>query len=196
MGRHAPQPDDERSERILDIAIALAEADGYAAVRLREIAERAGVALGTVYRRFASKEDILVAALAREAARLEVDANALYALPGDRADRVVAFFEIATRLLVSRPHLARATLRAVSSGEPAVADKVLRFHGRMTALLVRVLRGRVDIGERRPPSPDEETLATLLQQIWFASLVGWSGGLHDTAGVLDRMRDAARLLLR
>ena len=50
---------DERSERIIQAAVELAERDGYDAVKLRELAERAGVALATVYRRFSCKEDIL-----------------------------------------------------------------------------------------------------------------------------------------
>ena len=56
---------DDRARRIIDTAIELAERDGYAAVRLREVAARAEVALGTVYKRFASKEEILVAAMAQ-----------------------------------------------------------------------------------------------------------------------------------
>ena len=54
---------EERSRRILETAIELAEKGGFSAVRLRDVAEQAGVALGTVYKRFQSKEDMLMAAL-------------------------------------------------------------------------------------------------------------------------------------
>ena len=40
-------------------------------MRLREVAAHAGVALGTLYRRFRSKEDLLLAALEQLAAELE-----------------------------------------------------------------------------------------------------------------------------
>ncbi len=59
------------NERIFDVAIELAEEGGYDNVRQRDVAARAGVALGTLYKRFRSKEDILSAALERETAKLE-----------------------------------------------------------------------------------------------------------------------------
>ena len=40
--------------------------------------------------------------------------------------RIWFFFTTATLTLVSKPNLARATLRATASGEPASAEKVLR----------------------------------------------------------------------
>ena len=57
---------EERSRRIVDSAVELAEQGGFEAVRLRDVASRAGVALGTLYRRFRSKEDLLLAALHQE----------------------------------------------------------------------------------------------------------------------------------
>jgi hypothetical protein len=32
--------------------------------------------------------------------------------------------------------------------------------------------------------------------VWFASLVGWSGGLHSQAGIVEQTRAAAELMLR
>ena len=57
---------DERARRIVDSAVELAEKGGFEAVRLREVAAGAEVALGTLYRHFAGKEDLLVAALESE----------------------------------------------------------------------------------------------------------------------------------
>ena len=53
----------DRTQRIVQTAIALAEEGGFEAVRLRDVAAQANVALGTVYKRFSSKEDILVAGI-------------------------------------------------------------------------------------------------------------------------------------
>ncbi len=55
-----------RRDRILDVAVALAEEGGFENVRQRDVASRAGVALGTLYKSFRSKEDILSAALDRD----------------------------------------------------------------------------------------------------------------------------------
>ena len=46
------------------------EEGGFDAVRMRDVAAHAGVALGTFYKRFRSKEDLLVAALELEVERL------------------------------------------------------------------------------------------------------------------------------
>ena len=47
-----------RMRRIVDAAVELAEQGGFEAVRLRDVAERSDVALGTLYKYFRSKEDI------------------------------------------------------------------------------------------------------------------------------------------
>jgi hypothetical protein len=32
--------------------------------------------------------------------------------------------------------------------------------------------------------------------VWFAALVGWSGGLHGQPGIVEQTRVAAELMLR
>src|SRR5437764_13229792 len=66
----------DRRKRILDATLALASKGGYDAVQMRAVAEKADVALGTLYRYFPSKIHLLVSALAREFERTQ-----------DRADR-------------------------------------------------------------------------------------------------------------
>ncbi len=55
----------ERRKRILDAAIALASKGGFEQMQMRAVAERADVALGTLYRYFPSKIHLLVSAFAR-----------------------------------------------------------------------------------------------------------------------------------
>jgi TetR/AcrR family transcriptional regulator, cholesterol catabolism regulator len=61
----------DRHRRILDATLALASKGGYEAVQMRTVAERADVALGTLYRYFPSKIHLLVSALAREFERAD-----------------------------------------------------------------------------------------------------------------------------
>ena len=83
-GRRAPRDEQgssaqrDRRKRILDATLALASKGGYDAVQMRAVAERADVALGTLYRYFPSKIHLLVSALAREFERTQ-----------DRVDRAV-----------------------------------------------------------------------------------------------------------
>ncbi len=55
----------ERRKRILDATLALASKGGYDAVQMRTVAERADVALGTLYRYFPSKIHLLVSSALR-----------------------------------------------------------------------------------------------------------------------------------
>jgi AcrR family transcriptional regulator len=183
---------EERSRRIVETVVELAERGGFEAVRLRDVADQAGVALGTLYRRFRSKEDLLVAALEREAEQLEARMLARPLSGASPVERVTAFFAAGTRGLCRRPNLTRAVLRALTSGDPEIAGKVSGFHERMARLITVSLHGDASAP---PPSERERTLALLLEHIWFSCLVGWSGGLHTQAGIVDQMRTAAALLL-
>ena len=61
----------ERRKRILDAPLAIASKGGYEAVQMRAVAERADVAVGTLYRYFPSKVHLLVSALGREFERID-----------------------------------------------------------------------------------------------------------------------------
>src|SRR6266851_5779195 len=61
----------DRRKRILDATLALASKGGYDAVQMRTVAQRADVALGTLYRYFPSKIHLLVSGLAREFERTQ-----------------------------------------------------------------------------------------------------------------------------
>ena len=50
----------DRIRRILDAAVALADEGGFEAVRARELCDRANVSMGTLYRCYESKEEILL----------------------------------------------------------------------------------------------------------------------------------------
>jgi AcrR family transcriptional regulator len=186
---------EERARRIVESAVELAEQGGFEAVRLRDVAAHAGVALGTLYRRFRSKEDLLIAALEQE---IDDYRERLIQRPpkGDtRLDRVTSFFRGATRALCRRPNLARAMIRAVATGDPELTQKMGSFHGRVGELVTMALRGAPAPGEDAALSDEERVLARSLQMVWFASLVGWSGGLHGQVGIVQQTRAAAELML-
>jgi AcrR family transcriptional regulator len=187
-------------ERIFDVAIQLAEEGGYDNVRQRDVAARAGVALGTLYKRFRSKEDILSAALERETEKLERKLEKGPVKGDTIEDRIVGFYAVLTRGLCRRPNFARAVLRAMASGQPEVARHVVAYQGRMNGLIIATIRGmgRLSYADTvsQPPTENEQTLALLLQQNWFASLIGWSAGLHSQTAIIDHVRTALGLYLK
>jgi hypothetical protein len=46
-----------------------------------------------------------------------------------------------------------------------------------------------DVDER------ERTIASILQNVWFASFVGWAGGLHEAPQLLEDIDRTSELLL-
>ena len=84
---------EERTRRIVATAVELAEEGGFEAVRMRDVAAHAGVALGTFYKRFRSKEDLLVAALELESEQLGKRLSKKMNGEGTRQERVLGFFD-------------------------------------------------------------------------------------------------------
>jgi AcrR family transcriptional regulator len=189
-----------RMRRIVDAAVALAEAGGFDGVRLRDVAEASDVALGTLYKYFRSKEDILLFAVNEEARRLEESFESRPPEGATALARLDAFFGRATRALTRKPGFARAVLRSIGTGDdPGTVLKIAGFHLRMTRMTLAVLRGEA-LASEEPLTPlrgtrREQDVAITLQLAWYASLVGWSGSLHPAKEVLARMHRTAELLL-
>jgi len=192
----APQPElEERARRIIETTIELAEQGGFEAVRLRDVAAHAGVAMGTLYRRFSSKEDLLVAALELETRAMETRVRQRPPKGANASERVVSFFLMATRGMLRRPNLSRAMLRASAVGEPALARKVGVFHDLMQRMIVGALRGvPVEPGDLSM-TDRERLLGDVLNQIWFAVMVGWASGLQSQTSIHERMRASVELVL-
>jgi AcrR family transcriptional regulator len=92
-----------RYEAIIGAARALASESGLAAVQIMPVAERAGIAAGTVYRYFPSKDD-LVAALVGATAEREIAAirKAAAAAPGALSGLAAAIMAFAAGTLRAR----------------------------------------------------------------------------------------------
>src|SRR5258706_2744828 len=101
----------ERRRRILDATLALASKGGYDAVQMRTVADRADVALGTLYRYFPSKIHLLVTALAREFERTQARLDRR-PIPGETPyDPMVYVLSRVTRSMQREPMLTEAMTR-------------------------------------------------------------------------------------
>jgi AcrR family transcriptional regulator len=156
------------------------------------------VALGTVYKRFASKEEILIAALEQESEKL-VAKIGKKPVPGDGPRERVGFvFSALTKGLLRRPNLAKALVRSLASGDPNITERVASFHALITALVMAAVRGEAPTEQGEwggDVDARERTIASILQNVWFASFVGWAGGLHDAPQLLTDVDNTAALLL-
>ena len=80
-----PPPQRQRRERIVQAAIELLEAREYEQIQIRDVSERADVALATLYRYFTSKEHLYAAALLKWSKSYNLQTRTGQALGSDAA---------------------------------------------------------------------------------------------------------------
>lgn len=186
----------DRRKRILDATIALASKGGFDAVQMRAVAERADVALGTLYRYFPSKIHLLVSALAREFEQ----SNASFdrkPIPGETpADRVAYVLGRTTRSLQRDPNLTEALTRAFMFADASVASEIHVVGKLVTRLLMRAMKDPEVPSEEIEPTEQDIAIAKVIGDVWLASLVQWVTGRASAADVSRSMDVAVRLLLR
>ena len=179
----------DRRRRILDATLALASKGGYDSVQMREVAERADVALGTLYRYFPSKIHLLVSALAREFERTQEKLDR-GPIPGDTAyDRMLYVLNRTTRSMQREPLLIEAMTRAFMFADPSAASEVNGVARIMEQLLTRAMHE----GE---PTADEQAIARIIGDVWLSNLVAWVTRRASASDVASHLELAVRLLLR
>jgi AcrR family transcriptional regulator len=179
----------ERRQRILDATLALASKGGYDAVQMRTVAERAGVALGTLYRYFPSKIHLLVSGLAREFERDQEKLDRT-PIPGDTPyDRTIYVLGRITRKMQREPMLTEAMTRAFMFADPSAAAEVAAVARLMERMLTRAMHE----GE---PSADDVAIARVIGDVWLSNLVAWVTRRASASDVSNQLELAARLLLR
>jgi AcrR family transcriptional regulator len=178
-----------RRERVIAAAIELASAGGYDAVQMRDVATTADVALGTIYRYFASKDHLLAATLVEWTRDLQARVLQRPARGSSPADRVVDVLHRATRSLERNPMLTAALITAVSAPDPAIKE----CQREVNDIMVEVLSGAM-----ADDVPDElkAGVCRVMSHVWFSSLVGWVNGWGGGVDIGDELEVAARLLLR
>jgi TetR/AcrR family transcriptional regulator, cholesterol catabolism regulator len=179
----------DRQKRILDATLALASKGGYDAVQMRAVAERADVALGTLYRYFPSKIHLLVSALAREFSRNQ-ERFTRAAVPGNTPyERMVYVLRRATRVMQRDPLLTEAMTRAFMFADPSAAAEVNLVAQQMEYMFAKAIHD----GE---PSADDRAIARVIGDVWLSNLVAWVTRRASADDVSYRLELTARLLLR
>ncbi|HEV7792064.1 MAG TPA: cholesterol catabolism transcriptional regulator KstR [Pseudonocardia sp.] len=178
----------DRRRRILDATLALASKGGFEAVQMRAVAERADVALGTLYRYFPSKIHLLVTALIREFGR-SLERYERTPIPGETpAEGVLYVLSRNTRSLQRDPHLTEAMTRAFMFADTSVAAEVVEV-GR---LLERMLTIAMGVEE---PSEEDKAIARVIGDVWLSNLVAWVTRRASAEDVSNRLELTVRLLL-
>lgn len=177
----------DRRKRIIDATLALAGKGGYDAVQMRAVAERADVALGTLYRYFPSKIHLLVSGLAREFehAQEKLDRGSI---PGDSpAERLLFVLGRNTRNMQRDPHLTEAMVRAFMFADTSAAAEVESVGRQMEEMFAKAM----GIDE---PTEHDRAVFHLIADVWMANLVAWVTRRASAADVINRLELSVHLL--
>jgi TetR/AcrR family transcriptional regulator, cholesterol catabolism regulator len=178
----------DRRRRIIDATLALAAKGGYDAVQMRAVAERADVALGTLYRYFPSKIHLLVSGLAREFERAQEKLERI-TIPGETpSERLIFVLSRNTRMMQRDPHLTEAMVRAFMFADTSAAAEVEQVGRLMEAMFAKAMR----IDE---PSEHDRAVFHLIADVWMANLVAWVTRRASAADVANRLELSVHLLL-
>ena len=182
-----------RRARMLSAAEDLAIQGGWDGVQMREVATRADVALGTLYRYFPSKEHLLVSVMLGEVQHL---ADRLSVRPpegDDPVERVIDVLRRANRNLQKQPQVTVAMIRALVAGNQDVAPVVAANRDVMRRIISDALGHD---GAAAGEAGGRDVLAIdLLSDVWLAALVSWISGVESAATVIRKLEDASRMLL-
>lgn len=179
----------DRRKRILDATLALASKGGYDAVQMRAVAEKADVALGTLYRYFPSKIHLLVSGLAREFERTQERMDRT-SIPGSTPyERMLFVLGRITRAMQRDPQLTEAMTRAFMFADPTAAAEVNTVARMMEVMFTKAMHD----GE---PSEDDKAIARVIGDVWLSNLVAWVTRRASANDVVNHLELAARLLLK
>jgi len=170
-------------------------------IKMKDVSKRAGVALGTLYRYFPTKQQLFAAAMQGWNNRLLEKLNTERAVPGgpggadgaDGADgvsvyeRVLALYRREMRAFQRGPHFARLEIELFSSTDEYVIETLdQRAAGNRGALF--------DLMDGVPP--ELARVASLaIGGTMFTALTSWTSGRISFAEALRNVEDVIRLVL-
>lgn len=156
---------------------------------MRDVAEKADVAVGTLYRYFPSKVHLLVTALGREMERFDGrNARAKYkALPAEK--RLHMMIGGITRAMQKDPLLTEAMTRAFMFADASAAAEV----DHVGRLMDSVFAAAMADGE---PTSTQLDMARVISDVWLSNLVAWVTRRASAQDVARRMDTTVALLLQ
>jgi AcrR family transcriptional regulator len=181
-------------QRLLRAAQELIEEGGYAAASVIAIADRAGVAAGTLYRHFESKQELFVELFRSVCAREERAMRAAAAAPygGEAVRRLEDVFATFAERALRNPRLAWALI--AEPVDPLVDAERLAYRERYAALIAEGLRAGIRSGEL--PEQDVALTAAALVGGCGEALVGPLSPATNGTPAGDELVDALRTFVR
>jgi TetR/AcrR family transcriptional regulator, cholesterol catabolism regulator len=176
-----------RRERVVRAALDLGAEGGYDAVQMRDVATRAEVALGTIYRYFPSKDSLLLAVMVHWLGDLEQRVSRRPPTGDTTVERIMDVMARALGAMDRDPLLTAAVIGAMTAGDPASVPAIDEVSQAMARIMQSAFPADVD-------QVLEAATAKVLGHVWWSATISWANGMGDIDWVADELRVAAELL--
>lgn len=177
----------QRRERIIEAGLSLLRNHDHTQIQMKDVAAEAGVALGTVYRYFQSKDHLFAEVLAHWAARLQTSIERRPLRGETNAERLTDVLQRSMRAFQGWPQLARVVMALESSEDPFTREIFARNMARNTQIYVESLLGL--------PEPVARDVVSVAASVFDLQLRQWVTGASSIADVYDRIARAVWIVL-
>ena len=151
-----------QTQRILDSAMQLFAARGYAGTELRHIAEAVGLARNSLYRYYPGKDQILLACLRRDMGPSLAQVNDLEEKIVDPRERIFAWLKVQMDIAASACHGAMQMVDSLQHHSPEFLEEIRNLHEPSAATLRRAV-SEVLAGSPRDPALVSKLINSLLR---------------------------------
>ena len=186
MDAPTPSASPHRWIQVKDASMRMAAEGGYEAVQMRAVAARADVSLGTIYRYFNGKDDMLLAGLVSWIQRVREGLESGPLEQTTAVDRLSALLAGAAEMAERTPMLMSALFTALNTTDPAAAEYKLAVESEVRQFIVAA------IGD--DPEIDAVGVARVVGHVWFSATSRWVGGLATAGSLEEELRHAVRMM--
>lgn len=165
----------EKLERIREAARELFTKKGFAETTTREIAERAGVAAGTLFLYARTKEELLLLVLAERVQAVAEERFRTLPREGPLLKQLLHIFEGFFTFYAKEPELARTFIRELLFLRPAPQDERMSLERAFAARLAELVAAASARGEVSA-DVDLEMAGFNLFSLYITTLIGWLSG--------------------
>jgi AcrR family transcriptional regulator len=176
-----------RRDRIVDAGLTLLGERDFDKIQVKDVAEEAAVALGTLYHYFSSKEHLFAEVLVRWAATLRTNISRNPLRGTTDAQRLTQVINRSVRAFQRQPSLARLVATLETSADPFATEILDRLAHTTNDIYVEAIQDVDRVTAQR--------IVTVVDAVLAARLRSWVAGRITISTVTDDLADSIALLL-
>jgi len=175
-----------RRDRIVEAGLTLLGERDYDKIQVKDVAEEASVALGTLYHYFSSKEHLFAEVLVRWAGTLRTNISRNPLRGTTDAQRLTQVMNRSVRAFQRQPSLARLVATLETSGDPFATEILDRLAHTTNDIYLEAIQG-VD-------RTTAQRIVAVVDAVLASRLRSWTAGRISITAVTDDLADAIALL--